>query len=177
MTTITLRGKREFNGTPTPAGDIGHPPAPPPGPGHTNSAQGLGTRRTVTLQSHFPVPEGLKTSEISKAFWETFIKSTAERYRRGAPDLNDVKAAGMRHPMVPNTAIPVDGDDLNFVSPGDTFDRTPVPQVRSTQWPNQGPVASSDGPAAEQNPKIMSTNLDRNNYRLYSARKDRYPEE
>ena len=174
MTVITRGGKREFNGAPTPAGDIGHPPAPPPGPGHTNNAQGLGTRRTVTLQSHFPVPEGLKTSEISKDFWEDFIKETLARYKN-APDLTQV--IGMRHPMVPNTAIPSDGDDLNFISPGDTFDNTPVPQVRSTQWPNQGPVASSDGPATDQNPRFMSSNLGRNNYKLYSARKDRYPEE
>lgn len=158
-----------YDGEPTPAGTIGTPSDPPPGAGHTNNAKGLGQRRsTSTLSRHFDGPN-LASSDINRQFWETFLSETRQRYRQ-APNLHEVD---LRHPMHPNTAPPIEGDDLDAVSPGDSLTNS-VAMTPNTNWPLQGPTAFPSGPTPSQNPSNATLTAGRINLIFAEGRVSRW---
>jgi hypothetical protein len=158
-----------YDGSPSIGGTVGTPAQPTPGPGHTNNGQDLGNRRSnETLQRHFNGPS-LDSNNISVLYWYRFIEETKERYRQ-APDLSMVN---LRHSMHPNTTIPAEGDDLDAVSPGESFASSHV-MTPNVNWPLQGPTATKIGPVGEQNPSRSSIDTRRINFIFMEARKTRW---
>jgi|APSaa5957512535_1039671.scaffolds.fasta_scaffold85204_2 hypothetical protein len=158
-----------YNGEPTPAGTVGTPSQPTPGPGHTNNGQDLGNRRSSeTLQKHFDGPN-LDSNNISVLYWAQFIHETKRRYSQ-APDLLSVP---LKHSMHPNTTIPAEGDDLDDISPGETYSTSHV-MTPNVNWPLQGPTPSKLGPDGDQNPFRSSVDVTRINYIFMEGRKTRW---
>ena len=153
-----------------PNGDIVDPGGPELQPGLTNATGKYGNRRSnASLQRHFQRPTGIGNREINRRFWENFSNISDERYAN-APDLSSVE---LRHSMHPNLQIPVEGDDLDTVSPGDTAENSPV-ATPCTSWPLPGPTATSIGPSPDQNPLQASADVTRANRVFVEARKTRY---
>ena len=166
MTTINYEGSILGE----PSGDIVDPGGPELQPGLTNAQGKYGNRRSnASLQRHFQRPAGIGNREINRRFWENFINNSDERYAN-APDLNDVD---LRHSMHPNLQIPVEGNDLDSVSPGETGENSTVASP-CTNWPLQGPTATSIGPAPDQNPFQASVDVTRINRVFVESRKTRY---
>lgn len=164
---------KNYDGEPTPAGSVSKPADPTPGAGHTNNAQGLGSRRSnQSFQRHFGQPAGMESYAVSQDFWTEFINTTKERYSN-APDLNLVQ---LKHAMHPNTAIPQLGDDLDKVATEESYAKSKV-MPPNTNWPLPGPTARRRGPAGDQNPFYASVDATRINYLFMEARKDRYGSE
>ena len=156
----------------TPNGDIVDPGGPEIQPGLTNAQGKYGNRRSnASLQRHFQRPAGIGSQEINRRFWEDFISKSEERYAN-APDLNSVE---LRHSMHPNLQIPVEGDDLDSVSPAGTGENSPV-ATPCTRWPFQGPTATSIGPSPDQNPSQASIDVTRANRVFVETRKNRWEE-
>ena len=170
---------KNFDGQSLPAGNIGKPSEPSPGPGHTNQAKGLGTRRSnASLGRHFGNPRGLSSAVINMNFWSNFFEETITRYRQ-APDL---KKVDLKHPMYPNTAPPGSKRDdegnvtfpsLDAVSPGSSKEDSALlpPNVN---YPLPGPTPSLEGPSPKQNPSQASVDLSKVNYVFMLGRLSRH---
>ena len=161
-------------------GTIVNPGPPSLDPGHTNAGNGLGYRRSdASLSRHYS--QHFSTAQISVRYWTWFKTNTIDRYKQ-APNLN---AVDLKHSMHPNTHLPgsiideegtIIWDDLNAVSPGDSKERS-VTKNPCINWPLPGPVPSTEGPASDQNPRLASVDVSRENYVFMESRKTRYTED